>query len=92
MSKQILILGGGYSGLLTALLTARKNLTAEEANITIINRFQDIPGLKHPFYEKGIPLSLWEVDSRDFDALGRFVLMTISNIGLVTLYNAFSSK
>lgn len=91
MTKQILILSGGYSGLLTAL-TARKHLTAEEANITIINRFQDIPGLKHPFYDKGIPLSAWEVDSRDLDALGRFVLMTISSTGLVTLYIAFSSK
>ncbi|TXK84413.1 NAD(P)/FAD-dependent oxidoreductase [Paenibacillus sp. N3.4] len=38
MSKQILILGGGYGGILTAL-TARKYLTAAEANITIINRF-----------------------------------------------------
>jgi NADH dehydrogenase len=38
MAKQILILGGGYGGLLTAL-TARKHLTASEANITIINRF-----------------------------------------------------
>ncbi|WP_054025639.1 NAD(P)/FAD-dependent oxidoreductase [Bacillus sp. FJAT-28004] len=38
MSKQILILGGGYGGLLTAL-TARKHLTAAEASITIVNRF-----------------------------------------------------
>ncbi|NIK79144.1 NADH dehydrogenase [Paenibacillus castaneae] len=38
MSKQILILGGGYGGLLTAL-TARKHLSAAEANITIVNRF-----------------------------------------------------
>lgn len=38
MAKQILILGGGYGGLLTAM-TARKHLTASEANITIINRF-----------------------------------------------------
>ncbi|MBD0378825.1 NAD(P)/FAD-dependent oxidoreductase [Paenibacillus sedimenti] len=38
MSKQILILGGGYGGLLTAL-TARKHLTAAEASITVINRF-----------------------------------------------------
>ncbi|NEW04796.1 NAD(P)/FAD-dependent oxidoreductase [Paenibacillus sp. SYP-B3998] len=38
MSKQILILGGGYGGVLTAL-TARKYLTAAEASITIINRF-----------------------------------------------------
>lgn len=38
MSKQILILGGGYGGLLSAL-TAREYLTAGEANITIINRY-----------------------------------------------------
>ncbi|WP_028549945.1 NAD(P)/FAD-dependent oxidoreductase [Paenibacillus sp. UNC451MF] len=38
MSKQILILGGGYGGLLTAL-TARKYMTAEEATITVVNRF-----------------------------------------------------
>ena len=38
MAKQILILGGGYGGLLTAL-TARKHLTSSEANITIINKF-----------------------------------------------------
>ncbi|WNR46787.1 NAD(P)/FAD-dependent oxidoreductase [Paenibacillus roseipurpureus] len=38
MAKHILILGGGYGGLLTAL-TARKHLTAAEATITIINRF-----------------------------------------------------
>jgi NADH dehydrogenase len=38
MAKQILILGGGYGGLLTAL-TARKHLSASEANITIINKF-----------------------------------------------------
>lgn len=38
MAKHILILGGGYGGLLTAL-TARKHLSAAEANITIINRF-----------------------------------------------------
>lgn len=38
MSKQILILGGGYGGLLTAL-TARKHLSAAEASITIVNRF-----------------------------------------------------
>ncbi|MFD0712498.1 NAD(P)/FAD-dependent oxidoreductase [Paenibacillus sp. GCM10027626] len=38
MSKQILILGGGYGGLLTAL-SARAHLTPEEATITLINRF-----------------------------------------------------
>ncbi len=38
MSKQILILGGGYGGILTAL-TARKHLTPAEASITIVNRF-----------------------------------------------------
>ncbi|WP_282937736.1 NAD(P)/FAD-dependent oxidoreductase [Paenibacillus sp. RC67] len=38
MSKQILILGGGYGGLLTAM-TARKYMTAEEATITVVNRF-----------------------------------------------------
>ncbi|OCT13658.1 pyridine nucleotide-disulfide oxidoreductase [Paenibacillus pectinilyticus] len=38
MAKKILILGGGYGGLLTAL-TARKHLTAGEAQITIINRY-----------------------------------------------------
>ncbi|MCZ8511816.1 NAD(P)/FAD-dependent oxidoreductase [Paenibacillus filicis] len=37
MSKQILILGGGYGGLLSAL-SARANLTPEEATITVINR------------------------------------------------------
>ncbi|MCP3774882.1 NAD(P)/FAD-dependent oxidoreductase [Paenibacillus sp. MZ04-78.2] len=38
MAKQILILGGGYGGLLSAL-TARKYMTAEEATITVVNRF-----------------------------------------------------
>ncbi|QAY67628.1 NAD(P)/FAD-dependent oxidoreductase [Paenibacillus protaetiae] len=38
MSKQILILGGGYGGVLAAQ-TARKYLTAAEANITIVNKY-----------------------------------------------------
>jgi NADH dehydrogenase len=38
MAKQILILGGGYGGLLSAL-TARKYMSAEEASITLVNRF-----------------------------------------------------
>ncbi|MBP2001936.1 NADH dehydrogenase [Paenibacillus shirakamiensis] len=38
MSKQILILGGGYGGLLSAL-TARNYLDANEATITVVNRF-----------------------------------------------------
>ncbi|WP_028401694.1 NAD(P)/FAD-dependent oxidoreductase [Ectobacillus panaciterrae] len=38
MSKHILILGGGYGGLLSAL-TARQHLSAEEASITVVNRF-----------------------------------------------------
>ncbi|MCS7461261.1 NAD(P)/FAD-dependent oxidoreductase [Paenibacillus doosanensis] len=38
MSKQILILGGGYGGLLTAL-TARKYFTPEQATITVVNRY-----------------------------------------------------
>ncbi|WP_223067321.1 NAD(P)/FAD-dependent oxidoreductase [Paenibacillus caui] len=38
MSKQILILGGGYGGLLSAL-TAREYLSAEEAAITVVNRY-----------------------------------------------------
>jgi NADH dehydrogenase len=37
VSKKILILGGGYGGLLSAL-SARANLSAEEASITVINR------------------------------------------------------
>lgn len=37
MAKQVLILGGGYGGLLTAL-TARKYMSAEEASITVVNR------------------------------------------------------
>jgi NADH dehydrogenase len=37
VSKQILILGGGYGGLLSAL-SARAHLSAEEASITVINR------------------------------------------------------
>ncbi|SEN94766.1 NAD(P)/FAD-dependent oxidoreductase [Paenibacillus sp. OV219] len=37
MRKEILILGGGYGGLLSAL-SARQHLTTEEAGITIINR------------------------------------------------------
>lgn len=37
MSEQILILGGGYGGLLSAL-TARKHFSAEEASITLVNR------------------------------------------------------
>lgn len=38
MAKQILILGGGYGGLLSAL-TARKYMTAQEASITVVNRY-----------------------------------------------------
>ncbi|WP_421616868.1 NAD(P)/FAD-dependent oxidoreductase [Brevibacillus sp. TJ4] len=38
MAKQIIILGGGYGGLLSAL-TARKHMTVEEAEITVVNRF-----------------------------------------------------
>lgn len=38
MKKKILILGGGYGGLLSAL-TARRYLTPEEADITVINRY-----------------------------------------------------
>ncbi|WP_342415917.1 NAD(P)/FAD-dependent oxidoreductase [Paenibacillus sp. FSL R10-2782] len=38
MSKQILILGGGYGGLLAAL-TARQHLDASQATITVVNRF-----------------------------------------------------
>jgi len=38
MKKQILILGGGYGGLLSAL-SARRYLTAEEAEITVVNRY-----------------------------------------------------
>jgi NADH:ubiquinone reductase (H+-translocating) len=38
MSKHILILGGGYGGLLTAM-TARQHLSADEAKITVVNRF-----------------------------------------------------
>ncbi|WP_338553753.1 NAD(P)/FAD-dependent oxidoreductase [Paenibacillus sp. KS-LC4] len=37
MSKHILILGGGYGGLLSAL-TTRKHLSPEEASITVVNR------------------------------------------------------
>jgi len=37
MAKNILILGGGYGGLLSAL-TARKYLTADEASITLVNK------------------------------------------------------
>ncbi|WNQ10975.1 NAD(P)/FAD-dependent oxidoreductase [Paenibacillus aurantius] len=37
MSKQILILGAGYGGLLSAL-SARANLSPQEATITVINR------------------------------------------------------
>lgn len=37
MSKHILILGGGYGGLLTAL-TARQYISAEEARITVVNK------------------------------------------------------
>jgi NADH dehydrogenase len=38
MAKHILILGGGYGGLLSAM-TVRKHLTASEAKITIINKY-----------------------------------------------------
>lgn len=38
MAKHILILGGGYGGLLSAL-TVRKYLTAEEAAVTVVNRY-----------------------------------------------------
>lgn len=37
MRKEILILGGGYGGLLSAL-SARQHLSTEEANITLISR------------------------------------------------------
>lgn len=37
MAKKVLILGGGYGGLLSAL-TARKYLTADDASITLVNR------------------------------------------------------
>jgi len=37
MSKQILILGGGYGGLLSAL-SAREHFSPEEAEITVVNR------------------------------------------------------
>lgn len=42
MAKQIVVLGAGYAGLATAL-EARKQLTAEAAQITIVNR--------HPFHQ-----------------------------------------
>lgn len=38
MARQILILGGGYGGLLSAL-TARKYISPSEASITVVNRF-----------------------------------------------------
>ncbi|MEN3772833.1 NAD(P)/FAD-dependent oxidoreductase, partial [Priestia megaterium] len=38
MSNHILILGGGYGGLLTAM-TARQHLSSDEAKITVVNRF-----------------------------------------------------
>jgi NADH dehydrogenase len=38
MAKQILILGGGYGGLLSAI-TARKYMKAQDAAITVVNRF-----------------------------------------------------
>ncbi|MER2108893.1 MAG: NAD(P)/FAD-dependent oxidoreductase [Solibacillus sp.] len=38
MSKEIVILGAGYAGVLAAL-TARKYLTADEAKITVVNQF-----------------------------------------------------
>ncbi|GIO12966.1 NADH dehydrogenase-like protein YjlD [Cohnella xylanilytica] len=38
MSKHILILGGGYGGLLAAL-SARKNLSLDDARITLVNRY-----------------------------------------------------
>ncbi|MCL6442405.1 MAG: NAD(P)/FAD-dependent oxidoreductase [Alicyclobacillus sp.] len=37
MTKQILVLGAGYGGLLSAI-SARKHLSAEEAEITLVNR------------------------------------------------------
>ncbi|WP_102348438.1 NAD(P)/FAD-dependent oxidoreductase [Bacillus sp. Marseille-P3661] len=38
MTKHIVILGGGYGGLLSAL-TARKHLSQSDARITVVNRF-----------------------------------------------------
>lgn len=38
MSKEIVILGAGYAGVLAAL-TARKYLTADEAKITLVNQY-----------------------------------------------------
>ncbi|MBS7346007.1 MAG: NAD(P)/FAD-dependent oxidoreductase [Caryophanon sp.] len=38
MSKEIVILGAGYAGVLSAL-TARKHLSANEAKITVVNQF-----------------------------------------------------
>ncbi len=38
MSKQILILGGGYGGVLAAL-SARQHMSSSEATITVVNRY-----------------------------------------------------
>ncbi|MBW5448282.1 pyridine nucleotide-disulfide oxidoreductase [Cohnella sp. CFH 77786] len=40
MNKQVLILGGGYGGLLSAL-TVRKYLKAGEADVTLVNRYPE---------------------------------------------------
>ena len=38
MSKQIVILGAGYGGVLSAL-TVRKYLNKDEAEVTVVNQF-----------------------------------------------------
>ena len=42
MSKEIVILGAGYGGLLTAL-TLRKYLNTDEAKVTVVNKYPNSP-------------------------------------------------
>ena len=58
MSQQILILGGGYGGVLTAL-TARKYLSAAEAKHYDREPFPD------PSNYYGIAPSRWGIDRRE---------------------------
>jgi len=85
MAKKILILGGGYGGLLS-VLTARKYLTAEEAEITLVNRYpshQIITELHRlaagNLAEKAVALPLAKL-LRGKDV--NLVIDTVTNIGL----------
>jgi NADH:ubiquinone reductase (H+-translocating) len=99
MAKHIVILGGGYGGLLSAL-TARNYMTADEATITLVNRFpshQIITELHRlaagNLAEKAVALPLEKLlRGKDIN----LIIDTVDNIGLdnsrVTLASGESLK